>query len=158
MSLDRKDQKENIAPRKSKKNLIIFIILLVICSVAGFFLFEKSPEQKIEVVEVNAFEDGLDLNDNVEDSVTIKDSLASNDTLKIDLKNNFKPSIKNRKRTVTKDQLDNNPKYWMVVKQSNDTTFYTLKNKKTGTKLSNKYYSKEIAEKELIKFKKIISR
>ena len=46
----------------------------------------------------------------------------------------------------------------MVVKQSKDTTFYTLKNKKTGTKLSNKYYSKEIAEKELIKFKKIISR
>ena len=90
--------------------------------------------------------------------VTIKDSLATNDTLKIDIKNNFKPSINNRKRTVTKDQLDNNPKYWMVVKQSNDTTFYTLKNKKTGTKLSNKYYSKEIAEKELIKFKKIISR
>ena len=54
--------------------------------------------------------------------------------------------------------MDNNPKYWMIVKGSNkDTTFYILKNKKTGTKLSNKYFSKEKAEEELDNFKNIIS-
>ena len=47
--------------------------------------------------------------------------------------------------------MDNNPKYWMVVKGNNeDTTFYILKNRKTGTKLSNKYFSKEKAEKNWI--------
>jgi hypothetical protein len=47
----------------------------------------------------------------------------------------------------------------MVVKGSNsDTTFYTLKNKKTGTKLSNRFYSKQKANKELKNLRSILSK
>ena len=55
--------------------------------------------------------------------------------------------------------MENNPNYWIVSKSSNsDTSFYVLKNKRTGTKLSNKYYSKIEANNELRNLKKILSK
>jgi hypothetical protein len=158
MSTDNKDLTPKNAQKKSKKNLIILIILLVFCSVAGFLFFEKSPEKKNEIVEVSSIEDNLEVDEVTEDSTSAVESLIKKDSIELPPVKKLKPIIKKRKRKITKVQLDNNPNYWMVVKESNDTTFYTLKNNKTGTKLSNKYYSKEIAEKELRKFKKIISR
>ena len=158
MSTDNKDLPPKNAPKKSKKNLIILIILLVLCSVAGFLFFEKSPEKKQEMVEVSSIEENLEVNEVVEDSSSTSESLIKNDSLELPLVKKIKPITIKKKGKITKLQLDNNPNYWMVVKESNDTTYYTLKNKKTGTKLSNKYYSKEIAEKELRQFKKIISR
>jgi len=45
------------------------------------------------------------------------------------------------------------------VKGSNsDTTFYTLKNKKTGTKLSNRFYTKKKANEELKNLRSILSK
>ena len=158
MSTDNKDLPLKNTPKKSKKNLIILIILLVLCSVAGFLFFEKSPEKKQEMVEVTSIEEDLEVNEVVEDSSSTSESLIKNDSLESPLVKKIKPITIKKKRKITKLQLDNNPNYWMVVKESNDTTYYILKNKKTGTKLSNKYYSKEIAEKELRQFKKIISR
>lgn len=158
MSTDNKDLPPKNTPKKSKKNLIILIILLVLCSVAGFLFFEKIPEKKKEMVEVTSIEEDLEVNEVVEDSSSTSESLIKNDSLESPLVKKIKPITIKKKRKITKLQLDNNPNYWMVVKESNDTTYYTLKNKKTGTKLSNKYYSKEIAEKELRQFKKIISR
>ena len=131
---------------------------MVLCSVAGFLFFEKSPEKKQEMVEVSSIEENLEVNEVVEDSSSTSESLIKNDSLELPLVKKIKPITIKKKGKITKLQLDNNPNYWMVVKESNDTTYYTLKNKKTGTKLSNKYYSKEIAEKELRQFKKIISR
>ena len=158
MSTDNKDLPPKNAPKKSKKNLIILIILLVLCSVAGFLFFEKSPEKKKEIVEVSSIEENLEVDEVTDDSSSTPESLIKNASLEAPLVKKLKPITKKRKSKITKLQLDNNPNYWMIVKESNDTTFYTLKNKKTGTKLSNKYYSKEIAEKELRQFKKIISR
>ena len=88
----------------------------------------------------------------------VVDSILNVDTIQQENIVIVEPQKKKIIRKVSKLQLDNNPKYWMVVKGSNeDTTFYSLKNKKTGTKLSNKYFSKEKAEEELDKFKNIIS-
>ena len=88
----------------------------------------------------------------------VMDSILTVDTMQPE--NIVKAESQKKKviRKVSKVQMDNNPKYWMVVKGSNeDTTFYTLKNRKTGTKLSNKYFSKEKAEEELDNFRNIIS-
>ena len=86
------------------------------------------------------------------------DSIFNVDTIQPENIFIVEPQKKKIIRKVSKLQMDNNPKYWMVVKGSNeDTTFYILKNKKTGTKLSNKYFSKEKAEEELDNFKNIIS-
>ena len=89
----------------------------------------------------------------------VMDSILTVDTLQPENIVKAEPQKKKVIRKISKVQMDNNPKYWMVVKGSNkDTTFYTLKNKKTGTKLSNKYFSKEKAEEELNNFRNIISK
>ena len=89
--------------------------------------------------------------------------LMNNDSiLKIDTVQINKPNpivTKKVKKKISKFKLENNPNYWIVSKSSNsDTSFYVLKNKRTGTKLSNKYYSKIEANNELRNFKKILSK
>ena len=154
-----KSTKEVKAPsKKNNKNIIILIILLVICSLAAFILFEKKPPEIKETVDVSAVNDSLDSEEINVDSTMVVDSILNVDTIQQENIVIVEPQKKKIIRKVSKLQMDNNPKYWMVVKGSNeDTTFYTLKNKKTGTKLSNKYFSKEKAEEELDNFKNIIS-
>ena len=89
--------------------------------------------------------------------------LMNNDSiLKIDTVQINKPNpivTKKVKKKISRFKLENNPNYWIVSKSSNsDTSFYVLKNKRTGTKLSNKYYSKIEANNELRNFKKILSK
>ena len=62
--------------------------------------------------------------------------------------------IKNSKSSSKKENTTQN---WIIEKvAAQDTTYYVIKNSATGLKLSNRYYSKEIAEKELKNFKNII--
>ncbi len=62
--------------------------------------------------------------------------------------------IKNGKSSSKKENTTQN---WIIEKvAAQDTTYYVIKNSTTGLKLSNRYYSKEVAEKELENFKSII--
>ena len=83
MSTDNKDLTPKNAPKKSKKNLIILIILLVFCSVAGFLFFEKSPEKKNEIVEVSSIEDNLEVDEVTEDSTSAVESLIKKDSIEL---------------------------------------------------------------------------
>ena len=91
------------------------------------------------------------------DSILNTDSILKIDTVQI---NKPKPVVNKKvKKKISRFKLENNPNYWIVSKSFNsDTTFYVLKNKRTGTKLSNKYYSKIEANNELKNFKKILSK
>ena len=137
-------------------------MLLIVCSAAGVIFFKKSPDEKQEVVEVIPAKEELELDDVQNDSVyTEIDSLILADSVTTEPPPEIvihqllkKPQLK-----ITKSQLDNNPKYWKIVKSTTeDTSFYILKNYKTGTKLFNRYYTKEKAEIELKKFKNIITQ
>ena len=160
MAKEKKEPEAKVTPKKSNKNIIILIVLLIVCSVAAFLLLEKKPAEVKETVDVSAVSDSLVSEEIIIDSTMVMDSILNVDT--INSENIVKAEESKKKkviRKVSKVQMDNNPKYWMVVKGSNkDTTFYTLKNKKTGTKLSNKYFSKEKAEEELNNFRNIISK
>ena len=159
MAKEKKEPEAKVTPKKSNKNIIILIVLLIVCSVAAFLLFEKKLPEIKETVDVSAVSDSLVSEEINFDSTMVMDSILTVDTLQPE--NIVKAELQEKKviRKISKVQMDNNPKYWMVVKSSNkDTTFYTLKNKKTGTKLSNKYFSKEKAEEELNNFRNIISK
>ena len=159
MAKEKKEPEVKVTPNKSYINIVILIVLLVVCSVAAFLLFEKKPAEIKETVDVSEVSDSLVSEKINVDSTMVMDSILTVDTLQSE--NIVKAVPQNKKviRKISKMQMDNNPKYWMVVKGSNkDTTFYTLKNKKTGTKLSNKYFSKEKAEEELNNFRNIISK
>ena len=160
MAKEKNEPQVKVTPKKSNKNIIILIVLLVVCGAAAFLLYEKKPPEVKETVDVSAVSDSLVSEEIIIDSTMVMDSILTVDT--INSENIVKAEDSKKKkviRKVSKVQMDNNPKYWMVIKGSNkDTTFYTLKNKKTGTKLSNKYFSKEKAEEELNNFRNIISK
>jgi|TARA_B100001094_G_scaffold327726_1_gene386545 hypothetical protein len=160
MAKEKNEPQVKVTPKKSNKNIIILIVLLVVCGAAAFLLYEKKPPEVKETVDVSAVSDSLVSEEIIIDSTMVMDSILNVDT--INSENIVKAEESKKKkviRKVSKVQMDNNPKYWMVIKGSNkDTTFYTLKNKKTGTKLSNKYFSKEKAEEELNNFRNIISK
>ena len=159
MAKEKKEPEAKVIPKKSNKNIIILIVLLVVCSLAAFLLFEKKPPEVKESFDVSAVSDSLVSEEIIIDSTMVMDSILIVDTIKQENIVKAEPQKKKVIRKVSKFLMDNNPKYWMVVKGSNkDTTFYTLKNKKTGTKLSNKYFSKEKAEEELNNFRNIISK
>ena len=132
---------------------------MLVCGAAAFLVYEKKPPEVKETVDVSAVSDSLVSEEIIVDSTMLIDSILTLDTINSENIVKVEPQKKKVIRKISKVQMDNNPKYWMVVKGSNkDTTFYTLKNKKTGTKLSNKYFSKEKAEEELNNFRNIISK
>ena len=158
MAKEKKEPEAKVTPKKSNKNIIILIVLLIVCGAAAFLLYEKKPPEVKETVDVSAVSDSLVSEEINVDSTMLMDSILSVDTLQPENIVKAVPQKKKVIRKISKVQMDNNPKYWMVVKGSNeDTTFYNLKNRKTGTKLSNKYFSKEKAEEELDNFRNIIS-
>ena len=159
MAKEKKTTEVKAPSKKSNINIIILIVLLVICSVAAFLLFEKKPPEIKETVDVSAVSDSLVLEEiNIDSTMVMVDSTLTVDTIQPENNVKAEPQKKKVIRKVSIVQMDNNPKYWMVEKGSNeDTTFYILKNRKTGTKLSNKYFSKEKAEEELDNFRNIIS-
>lgn len=159
MAKEKKEPQVKVTPKKSNKNIIILIVLLLVCGAAAFLLYEKKPPEVKETVDVSAVSDSLVSQEIIVDSTMLIDSILTLDTINSENIVKAVPQTKKVIRKISKVQMDNNPKYWMVVKGSNkDTTFYTLKNKKTGTKLSNKYFSKEKAEEELNNFRNIISK
>ncbi|MFL2564965.1 MAG: hypothetical protein ACJ0QN_04140 [Parvicellaceae bacterium] len=159
MAKEKKEPQVKVTPKKSNKNIIILIVLLLVCGAAAFLLYEKKPPEVKETVDVSAVSDSLVSQEIIVDSTMLIDSILTPDTINSENIVKAVPQKKKVIRKISKVQMDNNPKYWMVVKGSNkDTTFYTLKNKKTGTKLSNKYFSKEKAEEELNNFRNIISK
>lgn len=159
MAKEKKEPQVKVTPKKSNKNIIILIVLLLVCGAAAFLLYEKKPPEVKETVDVSAVSDSLVSEEIIVDSTMLIDSILTPDTINSENIVKAVPQKKKVIRKISKVQMDNNPKYWMVVKGSNkDTTFYTLKNKKTGTKLSNKYFSKEKAEEELNNFRNIISK
>ena len=160
MAKEKKEPQVKVTPKKSNKNIIILIVLLLVCGAAAFLLYEKKPPEVKETVDVSAVSDSLVSEEIIVDSTMLIDSILTLDTINSEnIVKEAEPQKKKVIRKISKVQMDNNPKYWMVVKGSNkDTTFYTLKNKKTGTKLSNKYFSKEKAEEELNNFRNIISK
>ena len=90
------------------------------------------------------------MNNSAEKEIEILDDEEIDDVLNtISKKNNRKPKIDN----------ENNPENWNLLKmEEDDTSFFIIKNKITGTKLSNQYYSKTKAQEELKNFKKIITK
>mgnify|MGYP006134912555 FL=1 len=145
-------------PKTNKKNIFLFVGLIVVSSLAAFYIIKNKSAEKNEIFDIDPLEDS-----SANDTISSTDSIITLDTNDINKveENEIKVNLpkKRTKKTVSKSSLENNPKNWVVSKGSNsDTSFYLLKNKKTGTKLSNKFYSKKMATDELRNLKNILSK
>ena len=152
MNEEKNQPSKEIKPQSNKKNIFLFIGLILFSGAAAFYLINSKPAEKKQTFDVDSL-DGISTNDSIvaSDSVTVID-ITNLDQLE---KKNLK--VKPIKKKASRFSIENNPKYWIVVNGSNsDTSFYLLKNKKTGTKLSNKFYSKEKANVELKNLRSIL--
>ena len=154
MSEEKKQPSKEIEPKSNKKNIFLFIGLILISGAAAFYLINNKPAEKKQTFDVDSLEEM-----SINDTTLASDSIIAIEVPNLDLDENNDLKVKSTKKKASRFSVENNPNYWMVVKGSNsDTTFYTLKNKKTGTKLSNRFYSKQKANKELKKLRSILSK
>jgi hypothetical protein len=154
MSEEKKQPSKEIEPKSNKKNIFLFIGLILISGAAAFYLINNKPAEKKQTFDVDSLEEM-----SINDTTLASDSIIAIEVPNLDLDENNDLKVKSTKKKASRFSIENNPNYWMVVKGSNsDTTFYTLKNKKTGTKLSNRFYSKQKANKELKKLRSILSK
>lgn len=153
MTEEKKQPSKQINPKSNKKNIFLFIGLILISGAAAFYLINNKPAEKKQTFDVDIAEE-ISTND----SIVASDSIIEIDNSNLDLENEDL-KVKPIKKKASRFSVENNPKYWTIVKGVNsDTTFYTLKNKKTGTKLSNKFYSKQKANKELKNLRSILTK
>jgi hypothetical protein len=154
MTEEKKQPSKEIEPKSNKKNIFLFIGLILISGAAAFYLINNKPAEKKQTFDVDSLEEM-----SINDTTLASDSIIAIEVPNLDLDENNDLKVKSTKKKVSRFSIENNPNYWMVVKGSNsDTTFYTLKNKKTGTKLSNRFYSKQKANKELKNLRSILSK
>ena len=154
MTKEKKQPSKEIKPKSNKKNIFLFIGLILISGAAAFYLINNKPAEKKQTFDVDIAEE-ISTND----SIVSSDSIIAIDNTNLDQLENEDLKVKPIKKKASRFTLENNPNYWTIVKGSNsDTTFYTLKNKKTGTKLSNKFYSKQKANKELKNLRSILTK
>ena len=117
---------------------------------AAIYLIKNKPSEKNQSFDIDPIEE-----------ISNNDSIITIDTSKLNQieveELIVKPPKKKTKKKASRFSIENNPNYWIIVKGSNsDTSFYLLKNKKTGTKFSNKFYSKEKAAQELKNLRSIL--
>ena len=154
MTKEKKQPLKEINPKSNKKNIFLFVGLILISGAAAFYLINNKPAEKKQTFDVDTTEE-ISTND----SIVASDSIIAIDNTNLDQLENEELKVKPTKKRASRFTLENNPNYWTIVKGSNsDTTFYTLKNKKTGTKLSNKFYSKEKANEELKNLRSILTK
>ena len=154
MSEEKKQPSKEIESKSNKKNIFLFIGLILISGAAAFYLIKNKPAEKKQTFDVDSLEEM-----SINDTTLASDSIIAIEVPNLDKNENNDLKVKSTKKKASRFSIENNPNYWMVVKGSiSDTTFYTLKNKKTGTKLSNRFYSKQKANKELKKLRSILSK
>ena len=154
MSEEKKQPSKEIEPKSNKKNIFLFIGLILISGAAAFYLINNKPAEKKQTFDVDSLEEML-----INDTTLASDSIVAIENTNLDHLENEDLKVIPTKKKPSRFSIENNPKYWMVVKGSySDTTFYILKNKKTGTKLSNKFYDKEKANLELKILRSILSK
>jgi hypothetical protein len=156
MTEEKNQPSKEINPKSNKKNIFLFVGLILISGAAAFYLIKNKPAEKKQTFDVDSLEE-ISTNDTIVASDS--DSIVEIENTNLDQEENNDLKVKSTKKKASRFSIENNPKYWTVVKGTNsDTTFYTLKNKKTGTKLANKFYNKRKANKELKNLRNILTK
>ena len=149
-----KDQKE-ISDTESKKSSKIFLLvfLVAVTALAAIYFFMNDNEKVVENEPVEIIEEEkLEIMDTIE-VIEEDTTMLEVDTEEVVEKIQDKPVTSSEKKRI---DYNNSAKYWKTLFVNNqDTSYFIIKNSATGLKLSNRYYSKEVAEKELENFKKI---
>ena len=152
MSKDQKEISDTESKKSSKIFLLVFLVAVTALAAIYFFMYDNEKVVENEPVEIIE-EEKLEIMDTIE-VVEEDTTMLEVDMEEVVEKIQDKPVTSPEKKRI---DYNNSAKYWKTLFVNNqDTSYFIIKNSATGLKLSNRYYSKEIAEKELKNFKNII--
>ena len=151
MSKDQKEISATLSKKSSKIFLLVFLVAVTALAAIYFFMNDNEKVVEREPVEIIE-EENLEIMDTIE-VVEEDTTMLEVDMEEVVEKVQDKPVTSPKKKRI---DYNNSAKYWKTLFVNNqDTSYFIIKNSATGLKLSNRYYSKEVAEKELENFKKI---
>lgn len=156
MSKEQKEKKETPKTESNKSLKIVVLVLLVVVTglaAAYFFMNDNQkvvPQEPVQIIE----EEKVEIMDTIEVVQEDTTTVIEADIEEVVEEIQDQPVSKPKKKRI---DYNNSPKYWNILLVNNqDTSYYVIKNRVSGLTLSNRYYSKSEAEKELQNFKKII--
>ena len=154
MSKDQKETKETPKTENNKSLKIIVLVLLVtVTALAAAYFFMNDSEKVVQQEPVLVVQEEAEVTDTIEvvqEDTTVIEAYIEEVVEEIQ----DQPVTSPKKKRI---DYNNSPKYWNIFLVNNqDTSYYVIKNRVSGLTLSNRYYSKSEAEKELQNFKKII--
>ena len=154
MSKDQKEIKETPKTENNKSLKIIVLVLLVtVTALAAAYFFMNDSEKVVQQEPVLVVQEEAEVTDTIEvvqEDTTVIEAYIEEVVEEIQ----DQPVTSPKKKRI---DYNNSPKYWNIFLVNNqDTSYYVIKNRVSGLTLSNRYYSKSEAEKELQNFKKII--
>ena len=155
MSNDQKEKK--ITPKtESNKSLkiVVLVLLVLVTALATVYLFMNEREKVVQQEPVQVVqEEAAEVTDTIE--VAQEDTTIMEYNLEEVVEEIQDPPVsKPKKKRI---DYNNSAKFWKISLVNNqDTSYYVIKNRVSGLTLSNRYYSKSEAEKELTNFKNII--
>ena len=154
MSKDQKETKEiPITENNKSLKIIVLVLLVTVTALAAAYFFMNDSEKVVPQEPVLVLQEEAEVTDTIE--VVQEDTTA----IEADIEEVVEeiqdlPVTSPKKKRI---DYNNSPKYWNIFLVNNqDTSYYVIKNRVSGLTLSNRYYSKSEAEKELQNFKKII--
>ena len=151
MSKDQKEISATLSKKSSKIFLLVFLVAVTALAAIYFFMNDNEKVVEREPVEIIE-EENLEIMDTIE-VVEEDTTMLEVDMEEVVEKVQDKPVTSPKKKRI---DYNNSAKYWKTLFVNNqDTSYFIIKNSATGLKLSNRYYSKEVAEKELENFKNI---
>ena len=146
-----KETPETESKKSSKIFLLVFLVAVTALAAIYFFMNDNEKVVEHEAVEIIE-EEKLEIMDTIE-VVEEDTTMLEVDMEEVVEKVQDKPVTSPKKKRI---DYNNSAKYWKTLfVNKQDTSYFIIKNSATGLKLSNRYYSKEVAEKELENFKKI---
>ena len=154
MSKDQKETKEiPITENNKSLKIIVLVLLVTVTALAAAYFFMNDSEKVVQEEPVLVVQEEAEVTDTIEvvqEDTTVIEAYIEEVVEEIQ----DQPVTSPKKKRI---DYNNSPKYWNIFLVNNqDTSYYVIKNRVSGLTLSNRYYSKSEAEKELQNFKKII--
>ena len=155
MSNDQKEKKETPKTESNKPlKIVVLVFLVIVTALAAAYFFMNDSEKVVQQEPVQLVEE-----EKVEVIDTIEVVEEDTSALEADVEEVVEEIQDQPVNLPNKKSIDynNSAKYWKTSLVNNqDTSYYVIKNRISGLTLSNRYYSKSEAEKELQNFKNII--
>ena len=155
MSTDQKEKKETPKTKSNKSlKIVVLMLLVIVTALAAAYFFMNDSEKVVQKEPVQIVEEEkvevIDTIEIVQEDTTVLEAYVEEVVEEIQDQPVTLPNIK-------RIDYNNSAKYWKTSLVNNqDTSYYVIKNRVSGLTLSNRYYSKSEADKELQNFKNII--